>query len=516
MPKSAVQNWVTQPVPQTEKTLSRQVLNNAGGYVFTVSEHERLIRFLVLGTDKGTYYASERDITKENVDFLLQMIKGNEVEVVDTVVDVSVNARAPKNSNALFVLALVFVHGQNKAYVRTALPKVARTATHLFEFMFYLKSMGGLGRSKRKAIADWYTSKEIDDLAYQIVKYRNRHGFTHKDAIALSHPKHLPHDVVAYLFGREYDVNELPQVIQDFLKAQKMTKVKDAVALIKTSSLPWEAFSTDLHKEPTFWKALVEKGMGQTALLRNVTRFHKLDLFKDLDFVDLVATQLSDQEKIVKGRLHPVNYLNALGMYRKISGYNARIAGALENGYLLAFKNVEPANKRTLIALDVSGSMGWDSPAGLVGMTAREASAAMMQVTLCTEPKVHVVAFTSKVTPLDVSTKDSLEALIARVSYRPLGSTDVGAAIQYAISKNLEVDTFVIYTDNETYYGPVHVHKLLEKYRRQSGIQARLIVVGMTATPYSVVDDEDPNSLNVVGFDLAAPGVIADFSARRI
>ena len=171
---SAINEYLNTPFRATERANSRQVENNTGGYVYKADDEQRLTRFLVLGTDGGSYYTGQRDMTKQNVDFILDFIKRDEDAVIEIVTDVSVNARAPKNSTALFVLALVFVHGQNKAAATDALLQVARTATHLFEFVGYLKSLGGLGRAKRRAMATWMTSKSPDQLAYQAVKYRSR------------------------------------------------------------------------------------------------------------------------------------------------------------------------------------------------------------------------------------------------------------------------------------------------------------------------------------------------------
>ena len=55
-------------------------------------------------------------------------------------------------------------------------------------------------------------------------------------------------------------------------------------------------------------------------------------------------------------------------------------------------------------------------------------------------------------------------------------------------------------------------HEALRMYRKQTGINARLIVVGMTATEFTIADPTDPGMLDVVGFDTAAPSLIADFS----
>ena len=520
--------------PQTKKAAKGQKKNNAGGYSFVVDDVNRLTRFLVLGTEGGTYYVGQRDLTKSNVDFIVKMIGKNEAMVVNTVVDVSENARAPKNSYALFVLALVFKHGTDKAAATEALTKVARTATHLFEFVSYLKGLGGLGRAKQRAIANWYLSKTPEQVAFQAVKYRSRNGFTHADLLKLSHPRGLDKEVGNFILGKEY--GEVPEVINAYVDASRATTVKSAVAVIKRfPQIPWEAFPTSLHTEKDFWRALFEAGsVGQTALLRNVTRWAKLGLFDDVKFAGDVAKRLSDPNAIAKGRMHPVQYLNALFIYTEgqpaargsyYSSYfarskdwkvNAKIAGALEKGYYAAFKNVTPAGKRTMVSVDVSGSMTWGAPAGIVGLNYLEAAAAMAQVTVRTEDYVVVNAFSNGMRQVDITDTDTIKQVTTKFQRVSMGGTDCSAPILHALKNGLEIDTFVIYTDNETWAGAIHPHEALKKYRDKTGIPAKLIVVGMAGTQFTIADPSDGGMLDVVGFDSAAPGVMADFSAGRL
>jgi len=57
--------------PQTEPLAGKkQVKNSAGGFVFAVTAWTRLERWLVLGSESSTYYASSRDLTSENIDGL--------------------------------------------------------------------------------------------------------------------------------------------------------------------------------------------------------------------------------------------------------------------------------------------------------------------------------------------------------------------------------------------------------------------------------------------------------------
>jgi len=82
----------------------------------------------------------------------------------------------------------------------------------------------------------------------------------------------------------------------------------------------------------------------------------------------------------------------------------------------------------------------------------------------------------------------------------------------HALEREREIDTFVIYTDSETWAGSVHPAQALADYRRASGIDARLVVVGMVSNGFSIADPNDPGMLDVVGFDTATPQLVSDFA----
>ena len=51
------------PVPQSQRAREDQVLNDAGGFVFQVDDFTRLRRFLILGTEGGTFYVNQKALT---------------------------------------------------------------------------------------------------------------------------------------------------------------------------------------------------------------------------------------------------------------------------------------------------------------------------------------------------------------------------------------------------------------------------------------------------------------------
>jgi 60 kDa SS-A/Ro ribonucleoprotein len=251
-----------------------------------------------------------------------------------------------------------------------------------------------------------------------------------------------------------------------------------------------------------------------------------------------VVAQLADSERIRKARVHPITVLAALRTYASGRGARGRgewnpvreIVDALDAAFYTAFRNVEPAGKRLLLALDVSGSMVGGQVAGVPGLTPRDASAALSLVTAATESKYEVVGFfagkngyrkrgrqvwsgyTDGLTPLAISPRQRLDDAVKTVSDLPFGGTDCALPMLYAQARGLEIDTFVIYTDSETWAGDVHPVQALRDYRRLSGIQARLVVVGMVSNGFSIADPNDPGMLDVVGFDTATPQLISDFA----
>src|SRR5258708_4542503 len=80
---------------------SNQVPNSAGGYSFPVDDWTRLDRFLILGSEGGSYYATERQLTLENAKSVMQCIAADGPRAVQRIVEISEAGRAPKNDPAI-------------------------------------------------------------------------------------------------------------------------------------------------------------------------------------------------------------------------------------------------------------------------------------------------------------------------------------------------------------------------------------------------------------------------------
>lgn len=532
----------SQPIPG-----AGQAANHAGGFAWLVDDWTQLERFLILGSEGGTFYVNEQKLTMDNAQAAVRCIQADGLRVVAQVVDVSQNGKAAKNDPALFVLALAAGLGdvETRRAAIAALPSVARIGTHLFHFLEYVESVRGWGRLLRNGVTAWYNGMEPGRLAYQAVKYQQRDDWSHRDALRLAKPvpATAQHDAIYGWIAKGWDEigSELPtdeslHLLWVYERAKRATSEDEIRSLIREHRLTWEFVPSEWLGSSDVWSELLPN-LPLGALLRNLGRMSANGLLvAGKPEVEAVAARLRDGEAIRRARLHPLAVLVAMKTYAGGQGLRgslkweraAAITDALDAAFYLAFENVEPTGKRLMLALDVSGSMGGPDIAGMPGISPCIASAALALVTMRTEEQVVVTAFTSAgsgpmdsgsqrgwltgaISTLDISPRQRLDDVVKRISNLPFGGTDCALPMLYALERGLEVDAFVVYTDSETWAGEIHPAQALAQYRERTGIPARLVVVGMTSNGFSIADPQDPGMLDVVGMSTATPQVISQF-----
>ena len=529
---------------------STQVPNSAGGFAWEVDDWTRLRRFLILGVDGPSYYASTQQLVRENAGAALRCIALDGKRTVDEIVEISTSGRNPKQQPVIFALAACTAaeDDDTRAYALEALPKVCRTGTQLFLFAGFVEQFRGWGRGLRRAVGAWYTDRDADALAYQLIKYQQREGWSHRDLLRLSKPR--PDVGSATDLALKWAVGkadgdlpaDAPDLLHSHRAASRAETPEETAQLVGSSRLPWEALQSEHLRSEVVWQALIPT-MGIGALVRNLGRMTANGTLESGNAAtEAVVARLADGESILKARLHPMSVLSALMTYSAGRGTRGSqtwepvtaIVDALDDAFYASFGNVDPAEKRTMLALDVSGSMGHGNIGGVIGLSPRVASAAMAAITLATEPSTETVAFASQgrhqwtspygsnfnwsygLTPLTLSKRQRLDDILKTVDAMPFGGTDCSLPMLYALDKGKKIDHFVIYTDSETWAGKIHPAQALRQYRERTGIDAKLTVVGMVSNGFSIADPNDNGMLDVVGFDTAAPQLMSDFAAGRL
>ena len=538
----------SKPIPGREQEM---VPNSAGGFTFAIDEWARLDRFLILGSEGGTYYATEHKLTVENATCIENCLIADHVRTIDRIVEISEGGRAPKNDPAIFALAIAAAHkvDQIRHLAFDALPRVCRIGTHLFQFNQALDAMRPQwNRSRRRAIAKWYNEKDGHDLALQILKYRNRANWTHRDTLRLSHPK--PQDErYSALFQwatfkqsddtPEGSIESLPvgtlkaadRLIYGFemLRAAAAAKGEHSpkslakiAKLITDYKLPREAVegaNTAFLKMPVIWEALLPD-MPVGAMIRSLGAMSACGFLKiGSDAAKTVVQRLGNEDRLQKARIHPINVLAAELTYQAGHGVRgkltwlpvSKVVDALDDAFYLCFKNVRATNKRRLKAMDISGSMDGGSVNGLPFLTPRMASAALALVDANVEPDVEFMGFGTTFQRLDISPKWRLDQVCKYMGSLGMQGTDCALPFIWAMKHRYTFDSFEVWTDNETWAGHMHPVQALQQYRQHMGIPAKSAVIGMTATGFSIADPNDGGMMDFVGLDTATPTLIADF-----
>src|SRR5688572_3360350 len=80
------------PIPGREAEMAK---NSAGAYSFAVDEWEQYRRFLILGSEGGSYYASDRELTLDNAKVVERVIQADAARAIELLCSVSEAGRAP-------------------------------------------------------------------------------------------------------------------------------------------------------------------------------------------------------------------------------------------------------------------------------------------------------------------------------------------------------------------------------------------------------------------------------------
>jgi 60 kDa SS-A/Ro ribonucleoprotein len=462
----------------------------------------RLQRFLILGSDGGSYYASERTLTRENAQVVLDCLAEDGPRVVSLILEISEGGRAPKQKPLLFALALAMSEGgpKTKDLASFSFNRIVRTGTDLFNFVAEVDTMRGWGRLLRRTIANWYNEKSADEVAFQATKYQQRGGWSHRDLLRLSHPK-PPTDSHKHTYNwitQDVIDGKVPDRILGFHILRAVDSVGEVTKVIQDYNMPWETVPSEWLKDTRVWDALLPN-LATGAMFRNLARLTSLGMVTRFSDTERIILEKLTDERNFTGtrRLHPLKVLSALNTYRLGHGIrgnltwepNGRVLDALDAAFYQSFGAIDPIGQRVMLALDVSGSMCSPDIAGIAGLSPRDASAALALITAATERDYISMAFTAGkgrartcwsqgvITEFPISPKQRLDDVIEHMNQMPFGGTDCALPMLCALENQIPIDTFIIYTDSETWAGDIHPFQALRDYRNKTGIAAKLVVV---------------------------------------
>jgi hypothetical protein len=178
------------------------------------------------------------------------------------------------------------------------------------------------------------------------------------DVIELVHPQ--PRDgkqsaLFKYLLDKRHDrVGDLPDELGLIGLAQQVVQRiaagEDVPATdIASAGISWERQSGATQMDAAGWQRQIPS-MGYMALLRNLRNFDQAGISDES--AQLVISKLANADEVAKSRQFPMRFLSA---YKAVE--SERWKPALEKAAELSMVNVPRLGGKTLVLVDVSGSM---------------------------------------------------------------------------------------------------------------------------------------------------------------
>ena len=157
--------------PQAERNPGTRLLVRANAPAWPATEWERFDRFLIFGSERGTYFMRERTLSVEQATDVLACIAADGPRVVRRIVELSALGRVMSNDTCVFALALAAAVGNvaTRTMALEAVPEVARKKHDARLFGKYLQALestrgdvpnasGTWHGSGSEAVASWYAA----------------------------------------------------------------------------------------------------------------------------------------------------------------------------------------------------------------------------------------------------------------------------------------------------------------------------------------------------------------------
>jgi 60 kDa SS-A/Ro ribonucleoprotein len=275
------------------------------------------------------------------------------------------------------------------------------------------------------------------------------------------------------------------------------------------------------------WQLLFED-MPIGALLRNLgslTEIGVLAYSKTCNQnLDRVAKVLNSKDHLRKGRIHPIDVLKALKTYRSGGSLGKssktwkpvpRIVDILELALEMSFDTIEPTGKVFMHAVDISGSMSYNS-VGSINLTCCEIATTMALASAKAEQNYMIRGFSTEFISLKINRSDSCSSAIKKASDLNFGGTDASSAYNWMIKNKCYADVICFWTDSESWAGYKHPSQALAEYRKKVNPDAKAIYISLAANKITLVNPQDPNSWDIVGFDPSTPRLIQSIASGEL
>ena len=417
--------------PTTIKTT-----NKSGHVAYGMTDKAKLV------TQVMCSFINESKFYGDNTAEMQDVIKRVIAKDPQFVSNLAVFARREFNMRSVsHVLTAYLAHEPNgKPYVRRTVKGVSLRGDDVTEIMsFYLSTFGKpIPNSLKKGINDVLVG--FDE--YTLAKYKGEgKAVKMRDLLCLCRPKPKTSEQEALWKRCLEGTLEIPET--------------------------WETQLSANGNNAETWEKLIDDGkLNYMAALRNLRNLLKAQPRN----IDKVFKKLSDPVAVKKSRQLPFRFLSAYKSIGNVGG--SKVFDVLESAVDASVDNLPKLPGTTVIAIDVSGSMGSNISAKSDIRCCEIATMLGMIANRICENSI-VYTFDTYLKKLNVPSRTGILYATLHNSC-PGGGTNMSLPFQEMIHRRIKADRVIILSDNEcnsgySWYHHGTVQSLADEYRRTTG-----------------------------------------------
>ena len=293
---------------------------NADGYpAYVMQEKEELMAAVLTSMfGENKFYGS----TDSNI---VRLAEITAMKDPDFLARLACYARNKANLRSVSHVLTAVIARHAPAYTRIVIRNVVVRPDDITEIMACYKTMYGkpFPNAMKREIAN--VIQKFDE--FQIAKYNSSRGIKFRDVLRITHPVPVNEKVEA-MFGR---------ILNDTLE----------------TPYTWETELSEKGNTKDVWNELNASGkMGYMATLRNIR-----NIVRSGADIEPALEMIADPVKVRRSRQLPFRFYAAYKTLLEDGLMTPEIRNALEKALTASVENVEKIPGRTLIAVDISGSM---------------------------------------------------------------------------------------------------------------------------------------------------------------
>jgi len=394
-------------------TIGTKTVNKAGGAAFSQSAELELVSILLTSFANDTFYEKAED-------------KFDRMKNLLPHVDPLFAAKAAVYARKQFGMRSIthVLAGElaklisGKQWAKNFYTQIVNRPDDMLEIISYMQAgKNKLPNSMKKGFA-----KAFDSLgAYELAKYRGE-GKALKlvDVVNMVHP--VP---------TEKNAEALKALVEGTLKSTDTWETK-----LTQAGQGKESEEEKIEAKKEAWTEMVNSGkLGYFALLRNLRNIMQADPSLEPKVIE----QLTNKDKIRKSLVLPFRFFTAITELEK-ENTSRKIISAINTAAEISLSNVPSLPGRTLIAVDVSGSM--------IGRPSEIAS--MFGAVLFKATNSAMIIFSDNAKYMSLNPDDTLLSLSRGINFAT-GGTNFHSIFELATRANQKYDRIIILSDMQAW-----------------------------------------------------------------